>query len=255
MTEISIPARIRAIEARANELSRVVNDRSSAGAPLGFGLVLESARTTTRDDADPSSVTSARHDGSGRSPAVADRWTTGVLGAPPGRGPLDVSGQPSPQPSTTGTDAIAPTSPLTPATRLRGPYGRLEPPAELAPYGNGRVPSSALKVVGDTPHRLHAPAASALTALIADAEAGGVTVGITDSYRPLEVQQRLAKQKGLYSQGGLAATPGTSNHGWGVATDLRLDGEALAWMRENAWRYGFVEDVPREPWHWTYRPD
>jgi len=40
-----------------------------------------------------------------------------------------------------------------------------------------------------------------------------------------------------------------------MATDLRLDGEALAWMRDNAWQYGFVEDVPREPWHWTYRPD
>ncbi len=25
-------------------------------------------------------------------------------------------------------------------------------------------------------------------------------------------------------------------------------------MRENGWRNGFVEDVPREPWHWTYRP-
>jgi hypothetical protein len=25
-------------------------------------------------------------------------------------------------------------------------------------------------------------------------------------------------------------------------------------MRENGWRYGFVEDTPREPWHWGFRP-
>ena len=122
-------------------------------------------------------------------------------------------------------------------------------------YGNGRVPAGALAPVGDTGHRLYEPAAVALESLIDDAAAAGVEVGITDSYRSYAAQQDLAERKGLYSQGGLAARPGTSNHGWGVATDLRLDGAALSWMRENAWRYGFVEDVPREPWHWTYRPD
>jgi LAS superfamily LD-carboxypeptidase LdcB len=39
-----------------------------------------------------------------------------------------------------------------------------------------------------------------------------------------------------------------------MAVDLDLDDSAQAWMRENAWRYGFVEDTPREPWHWGYRP-
>ena len=53
---------------------------------------------------------------------------------------------------------------------------------------------------------------------------------------------------------GLAATPGTSNHGWGMSLDLDLDDEAQQWMRTNGPDYGFVEDVPREPWHWTYRP-
>jgi LAS superfamily LD-carboxypeptidase LdcB len=103
-------------------------------------------------------------------------------------------------------------------------------------------------------HRLWAPAADAMQRMIADARSQGVTIGITDSYRDLASQERLAATKGPYSQGGLAATPGTSNHGWGVATDLDLDDRALQWMRENGWRYGFVEDVPREPWHWTYRP-
>ena len=144
---------------------------------------------------------------------------------------------------------------LTPAVQLTpGAYGSLAPPAELVVYGNGKVPTEALAPVGETNHRLWAPAANGLTALIDDAAAQGIDIGITDSYRPLAVQERLAQEKGLYSQGGLAAVPGTSNHGWGVATDLDLDAEGLEWMRENAWRYGFVEDVPREPWHWTYRP-
>jgi len=144
---------------------------------------------------------------------------------------------------------------LTPAIQKSpGAYGSLAPPAELVQYGNGTVPSSALAPVADTGHRLWAPAANGLTALIEDAAAQGVTIGITDSYRPIEAQERVAREKGLYNQGGLAAVPGTSNHGWGVATDLDLDGPAVEWMRTNAWRYGFVEDVPREPWHWTYRP-
>lgn len=151
--------------------------------------------------------------------------------------------------------AAAPNRALTPAVQKSpGAYGPLAPPVELTIYSNGAIPPEALAPVGDTGHRLWAPAANGLSALIDDAAAEGIDVGITDSYRPLAVQERLAREKGLYSQGGLAAVPGTSNHGWGVATDLDLDAEGLAWMRENGWRYGFVEDVPREPWHWTYRP-
>lgn len=144
---------------------------------------------------------------------------------------------------------------FTPAIqKTPGSYGPLAPPSELVVFGNGRVPSSALAPVGTTGHTLWAPAARGLETMMAHAAADGVTIGITDSYRSLNEQERLAAEKGLYSQGGLAAVPGTSNHGWGVATDLDLDDAGIAWMRANAWKYGFVEDVPREPWHWTYRP-
>ena len=64
----------------------------------------------------------------------------------------------------------------------------------------------------------------------------------------------LAERKGLYKDGGLAAVPGTSDHGWGMAVDLSLDAGAQAWMRLHAGEYGFVEDTPREPWHWGYHP-
>jgi D-alanyl-D-alanine carboxypeptidase len=134
-----------------------------------------------------------------------------------------------------GPTSATATAALTPARRLpAGRYGTLSPPAELAGYGNGRIPPGRLAPLG-----------------VGD----GVASGVKDSYRDLAGQQAVAREKGLYSQGGLAATPGTSNHGWGVALDLELDGRGQQWMRDNGWRYGYVEDVAREPWHWTYRPD
>ena len=80
-----------------------------------------------------------------------------------------------------------------------------------------------------------------------------MTIGVTDSYRSFDAQLDVARRKGLYSQGGLAAQPGTSQHGWGLAVDLDLDARAQAWMRANASRFAFVEDTPHEPWHWAYK--
>jgi zinc D-Ala-D-Ala carboxypeptidase len=128
-------------------------------------------------------------------------------------------------------------------------------PTELAQYGNGKIPRSALEQVGNTHHRLWAPAAESLTQMMADAKKDGVNIGITDSYRPYDEQVDLAKRKGLYSQGGLAAKPGTSEHGWGMATDLDLNSQALSWMHQNAAKYGFVNNVSRESWHWAYKPN
>jgi D-alanyl-D-alanine carboxypeptidase len=153
------------------------------------------------------------------------------------------------------SDTTATPTALTPARRLpAGGYGALQPPAELQGYGNGRIPPSRLASIGSG-HKLWAPAASGFTQMVAAAKRDGVTIGVNDSYRDLAGQERTAREKGLYSQGGLAAAPGTSTHGWGVSVDLQLDGRAQGWMRENAARYGFVEDVAREPWHWTYRPE
>ncbi|MFH1810595.1 MAG: LysM peptidoglycan-binding domain-containing protein [Pseudomonadota bacterium] len=124
-------------------------------------------------------------------------------------------------------------------------------PADLARYGNGRIPSSALTPIGVGSHRLWAPAADAFKRMRADAAAAGITIGVTDSYRSYDAQVDLARRKGLYSNGGLAAVPGTSKHGWGLAVDLDLNSRAQAWMQANAGRYGF-STIPREPWHWQY---
>jgi zinc D-Ala-D-Ala carboxypeptidase len=127
-------------------------------------------------------------------------------------------------------------------------------PEDLAAYGNGHIPASALEQVGTTRHKLWAPAAESLNRMMRDAKADGVTIGITDSYRPYAEQVDLARRKGLYSQGGLAAKPGTSEHGWGMAADLDLNSSALSWMKKHAADYGFVNNVPRESWHWAYKP-
>jgi LAS superfamily LD-carboxypeptidase LdcB len=132
---------------------------------------------------------------------------------------------------------------------------RLPPPPELAVYGNGRIPAQLLQELGFGfgRHRLWPAAARAFQNLYVAALADGVTIGVTDSYRSYEGQVDVALRKGLYKNGGLAATPGTSNHGWGLAVDLKLTPAALAWMRANGPRFGYFEDVPRESWHWQFR--
>ncbi len=126
-------------------------------------------------------------------------------------------------------------------------------PPGLEGFSNGRIPLDALAPIPGGEF-LWAPAGQSFTQLMEAAAHDGVTIGITDAYRPYEDQVRLADELGLYSHGGLAAVPGTSQHGWGRAVDLQLDDNALAWMRANAGRFGFHETVPREPWHWEFHP-
>ena len=156
-------------------------------------------------------------------------------------------------------DAVAandPTAGLTGTKKVTGTYSLNGKgiPTELVQYGNGKIPANALGAVGTTNHKLWAPAAQSLENMIAAAKKDGVTIGITDSYRSYDEQVDVARRKGLYSQGGLAAKPGTSAHGWGMATDLDLNSKALTWMRKHASEYGFEEDTPREPWHWGFKP-
>ena len=126
-------------------------------------------------------------------------------------------------------------------------------PADLAQYGNGQVPAEQLVAIPGTRHHLWAPAGDAFSELLADAAKDGVSIGVNDAYRSYDSQVDMVARKGLYSQGGLAASPGTSDHGWGIALDLQLDSKAQAWMRANGDKHGFVEETPREPWHWVFR--
>lgn len=133
---------------------------------------------------------------------------------------------------------------------------------KLHEAANGELPNADLEPIPVLPtesgerHSLNPVAADAYAKMVAAAKADGIEWGITDSYRPLKVQKRLVKEKGLYSQGGLAAAPGTSNHGWGSAVDLDFKkgsgNAAHKWLKNNAEKFGF-STIPREPWHWEHK--
>jgi murein L,D-transpeptidase YcbB/YkuD len=58
-----------------------------------------------------------------------------------------------------------------------------------------------------------------------------------------------------YKRKGVAAvaTPGKSNHGWGLAVDVSgSSGARLAWMLANAQRFGFSWESQDEAWHVRY---
>lgn len=85
---------------------------------------------------------------------------------------------------------------------------------------------------------------------------------LSEGYRPEEVQDlywdRYIYRKPHWT---IAALPPTSIHGWGLSADLAVEGvgnpsgEYLKWLDDNAWKYGFFNDVTTEPWHWSYRTD
>ncbi len=127
-------------------------------------------------------------------------------------------------------------------------------------YPNGLIPPSALCTIGAASHMLRCDAAEAYQALSAAyASSFGGPVCITDSYRAFSAQVRLYQVKPA-----LAAVPGTSNHGWGLAVDLcggiQSFGSAQhAWMKANAPAFGWSNPAwaqpgrgREEPWHWEY---
>ena len=117
------------------------------------------------------------------------------------------------------------------------------------PHGRARSRSARAAIVSS------APAAQAWQGCVEAARADGIDLTVTDSYRTFDQQVDLAERKGLYSKVACGATPGTSNHGWGLAVDVDVTApQTLDWMRANGHRFGFVEAVPREPWHWEFRP-
>ena len=121
---------------------------------------------------------------------------------------------------------------------------------------NGKLTNLTKISTGGGNHQLNPEAAAAYEKMVQAAKAENVAWGITDSYRNYEQQVDVAKRKGLYSQGGLAAEPGTSNHGWGAAVDLDFkngaSGNPFEWLKNNASKFGFT-NIPREDWHWEHK--
>lgn len=115
----------------------------------------------------------------------------------------------------------------------------------------------------------------ALTQMLADCSAAGISYNFNSAYRTIKEQAEIlelrtaehmqtydlnytdAKAKALET----VALPGTSEHHLGLAVDL-LGKEAIAWFQEHCWDYGFIlrytaEKYPitgiiDEPWHFRY---
>jgi hypothetical protein len=128
-------------------------------------------------------------------------------------------------------------------------------------YSNGKIPLSALcPLWASSSQYLRADASYAFNRLShAYAQEFGVKPCITDSYRT------YAQQVALYAaKPGLAAKPGTSNHGWGTALDLcggiqNYGTKQYRWMLINAPLYGWFHPYwarqgggREEPWHWEF---
>jgi zinc D-Ala-D-Ala carboxypeptidase len=125
---------------------------------------------------------------------------------------------------------------------------------------NGRMDRGYLCTLWDGRTEIRADAAVALAVLNeVYREEFGRDLCMTDGYRSYAAQESLRARKP-----GLAARPGTSEHGWGLAVDfcggIETAGPAYDWMRENAPEYGWDNPPwarkggggPYEPWHWEY---
>jgi hypothetical protein len=128
-------------------------------------------------------------------------------------------------------------------------------------YANGQMPADELCTLNFAPkHHLRADAAVALAKLnIAYRARFHENLCLTDSYRSLAAQESVAARKP-----GLAARPGTSEHGMGLAVDFcggiqTYRSQRYNWMHANAPTFGWANPawaIPpssrEEPWHWEY---
>ncbi|MEG3614252.1 M15 family metallopeptidase [Isoptericola haloaureus] len=147
------------------------------------------------------------------------------------------------------------------ATADREPLPDCDPDAPVE-GSNGRLADHSLCDLWQGGEQLRPDAAVSLSALNEAFKARfGRNLCLVDSYRSLSSQYAVKASRGY-----LAATPGTSMHGWGLAIDLCSketgSSEVYGWLWDNAPMYGW-ENPPwaqrggsgkYEPWHFEFRP-
>ncbi len=155
------------------------------------------------------------------------------------------------------------------------PTRRVVLPKALANQKNGELDPALLVAIKPSGFLLR-PAALSWDAMKRAAKLDGIVLKPTsafDAYRPYSVQKAVFQQRytldylpgrptrewnGVtYSlKAGLAplATPGTSNHGWGLAVDVWNVSQngRLEWLLANYERYGWSHEVQSESWHIRY---
>lgn len=125
---------------------------------------------------------------------------------------------------------------------------------------NGLLDVNDLCPLWDRSQQLRADAAVSLAVMNEGFRAQfGRDICLSDSYRNL-YEQRVTKAR----KGYLAATPGESNHGWGIAVDFcqkeTTTPAVWKWLHANGPVYGWANPAwalsggsgPHEPWHWEY---
>jgi len=118
---------------------------------------------------------------------------------------------------------------------------------------NGQLPSSALHSIGRG-YSLAAAAARSFLAMSAESSrCYGTPILVRAAYRTLALQWYFWR---LYQsgRGNLAAYPGTSNHGWGLAVDL-YNTRMRQIVDAIGGKYGWAKrwsDAPSEWWHIKY---
>lgn len=165
------------------------------------------------------------------------------------------------------------------------PKPRLVLPAEMVGQPNGQIDQSLLSRCGIGKMVMYHKASIALDAMRKAAAAEGIYFSATGTYRTYDQQVQLFQQRFTTENTGrtmriwqgkrywlkprvaLAAVPGSSNHGWGLAIDIALDADqdlefewpvsaldrrALDWLLSNADDYGFGWELDSEPWHLRY---
>ncbi len=135
------------------------------------------------------------------------------------------------------------------------------PGLDTSAFPNGLIPAAALCPAWGAPGQLLRADAAAAFRLLSRQYAAqfGKPICVTDSYRSLAGQVKVYAEKPQ-----LAARPGMSNHGWGIAVDLcggiQSFGTAEhAWMLAHAPLTGWFHPPwagptgsKPEPWHWEF---
>jgi LAS superfamily LD-carboxypeptidase LdcB len=145
---------------------------------------------------------------------------------------------------------------------INDPINPANRPTTLAGYSNGFLPSSLLHTYSSQ-CKIYKPAAGSLADMLAAAHRDGVNLQPVECYRSYAGQ---VYQRNYWCGVGIcanAAVPGTSNHGWGKAVDLRDQNGSLSWgsvgykwmvANASAWGWNHPGGV-NEAWHWEWVGD
>lgn len=163
------------------------------------------------------------------------------------------------------------------------PKKKIVKPKSLRGYDNGQIPAALLVECGFGPnYKMVEPAARAMKALIKlyATHPDNIEISTTGCYRSYNAQVKLFLErftlektnggilkefngKNYYLKNGVAqaATPGRSNHGWGLASDLAVKHKdkhipvtqtLVQLLIAQAADFGFCAELDNKPWHWVY---